>query len=173
MIRPVGSLERFHPAVQSWFGSRLGEATAPQAEGWPLIGAGRNVLIAAPTGSGKTLAGFLSAIDSLFQQGSNLPAETQVVYISPLRALSNDIQKGSARVKAGQRVKQGDPIAAIGASGSSMFPHLHFELQTGPDTNAEGLPSTFHDFVRVRGARRIPVAEGSVESGEFVESGKK
>ena len=83
----------FHPAVSAWFRERLGEPTPPQREGWPLVGAGENVLIAAPTGSGKTLAGFLSAIDSLFRQGPELPDETQVVYVSPLRALSNDVQK--------------------------------------------------------------------------------
>jgi len=71
----------FHPAVASWFRDRLGEPTPPQREGWPLVQAGENVLIAAPTGSGKTLAGFLSAIDSLFRQGPELPDLTQVVYV--------------------------------------------------------------------------------------------
>ncbi len=80
-------LSRFHPAVRSWFEARLGEATAPQREGWPLILDGRSVLIAAPTGSGKTLAGFLAALDDLFRQGPSLPDETQVVYVSPLRWL--------------------------------------------------------------------------------------
>jgi hypothetical protein len=82
------------------------------------------------------------------------------------------IRQGSARVKVGQRVKRGATVAAIGASGSSMFPHLHFELQTGIDTNTEGLPSTFHDFARVRGAKRVKVKTGSVESGEIVESSR-
>jgi hypothetical protein len=79
------------------------------------------------------------------------------------------IRQGSARVKPGQHVNRGDVVAAIGASGSSMFPHLHYELQTGPDTNAEGLPSTFHDFERVRGARRVKVGAGSVNTGEILE----
>src|SRR4029450_13233062 len=92
-MKNVTSLTAFHPAVRSWFESRLGEPTAPQRDGWPLIRDGRHVLIAAPTGSGKTLAGFLSARDELFRQGSTLPDETQVVYVSPLRALSNDVQK--------------------------------------------------------------------------------
>ena len=85
-------------------------------------------------------------------------------------AVYGHIKQGSARVAAGQAVRQGDPIAAIGASGSSMFPHLHFELQTGPGMDAEGLPSTFHGFDRVRGARRVPVARGGIETGEIVES---
>jgi hypothetical protein len=83
--------------------------------------------------------------------------------------LYGHIQQGSADVKVGDRVKRGAPIAAIGASGSSMFPHLHFELQTAADTNAEGLPSTFTNFTRVQGGRRVTVKAGSVETGEIVE----
>jgi ATP-dependent Lhr-like helicase len=89
----MSALSRFHPAVRSWFESRLGQPSAPQREGWPLIRDRKNVVIAAPTGSGKTLAGFLSALDELFRQGPLLADETQVVYVSPLRALSNDVQK--------------------------------------------------------------------------------
>ncbi len=85
-------------------------------------------------------------------------------------SLYGHIRKGSSTVKVGQRVKQGDPIAAVGASGSSMFPHLHFELQTGIDTESEGLPSTFAGFDRVLGARRVPVKSGGIETGEIVEA---
>jgi len=85
-------------------------------------------------------------------------------------SLYGHIRRGSSRVKTGQRVKRGQVVAAIGAAGSSMFPHLHFELQTSPDTNAEGLPSTFHDFYRILGDTRMPVSEGTVDSGEMVES---
>ncbi len=87
------SLAPFHPTVQRWFAARLGEPTPPQREGWPPIREGRHTLVAAPTGSGKTLAAFLSAIDSLIRQRPDLPDETQVLYVSPLRALSNDVQK--------------------------------------------------------------------------------
>jgi ATP-dependent Lhr-like helicase len=85
----------FHPAVAAWFDRRFSAPTAAQAEAWPAIQAGRNVLIAAPTGSGKTLAAFLAAIDALIRQGldGKLTDETQIVYVSPLKALSNDIQK--------------------------------------------------------------------------------
>jgi ATP-dependent Lhr-like helicase len=83
----------FHPTVQAWFAGRFGEPTAPQREGWPLIQAGRNTLIAAPTGSGKTLAAFLWSIDTLLRQGAGLGDQMQVLYVSPLRALSNDVQK--------------------------------------------------------------------------------
>jgi ATP-dependent Lhr-like helicase len=83
----------FHPAVRKWFETRLGTPTPPQLEGWPHIRAGRHTLIAAPTGSGKTLAAFLSAIDSLLSSGPYLPDETRVLYVSPLKALGNDVQK--------------------------------------------------------------------------------
>ncbi|MCB9383720.1 MAG: DEAD/DEAH box helicase [Bryobacterales bacterium] len=85
----------FHPLVEAWFTSALGEATEPQRQAWPLIAEGRDVLISAPTGSGKTLAAFLTAIDALVREAENgpLPAETRVVYVSPLKALSNDIHR--------------------------------------------------------------------------------
>src|ERR1700704_5273175 len=85
----------FHPAVSAWFERSFAAPTAAQAQAWPAIQSGRNVLIAAPTGSGKTLAAFLAAIDSLVRQGlkGELRDETQVVYVSPLKALSNDIQR--------------------------------------------------------------------------------
>ena len=83
----------FQPAVRDWFAEELGEPTAPQCEGWPHIRAGRHTLIAAPTGSGKTLAAFLSAMDGLLAQGHTLEDRTQVLYISPLKALATDIQK--------------------------------------------------------------------------------
>ena len=92
------SLFGFHPAVERWFGSRFREPTEPQQRAWPLIQAGGNALIAAPTGSGKTFAAFLAAIDSLLRQGleGTLTHGTQVVYVSPLKALSNDVQKNLA-----------------------------------------------------------------------------
>src|ERR671919_2482208 len=86
-------LASFHPTIQGWFAQRFGEASEPQREGWPRIRSGRHTLIAAPTGTGKTIAGYLSAIDTLARQGASLRDETQVLYLSPLRALSNDVQK--------------------------------------------------------------------------------
>ncbi|HVN35788.1 MAG TPA: DEAD/DEAH box helicase, partial [Casimicrobiaceae bacterium] len=95
----------FHPAVAAWFGRSFARPTEPQARAWRLVGDGRNVLIAAPTGSGKTLAAFLSAIDALVRQGvkAALPDETQVVYVSPLKALSNDIRNNLVAPLAGIR----------------------------------------------------------------------
>ena len=84
-----------HPVVAEWFVRSFGTPTEPQTEGWPQIVAGHATLISAPTGSGKTLAAFLVAIDQLLRQAcaGRLADRTQVVYISPLKALSNDIQK--------------------------------------------------------------------------------
>ena len=95
----------FHPAVAAWFDRSFAAPTAAQAEAWPAIQAGRHVLIAAPTGSGKTLAAFLAAIDGLVRQGleGRLEDETQIVYVSPLKALSNDIQRNLEAPLAGIR----------------------------------------------------------------------
>jgi ATP-dependent helicase Lhr and Lhr-like helicase len=89
------ALDRFHPAVAAWFRRSFDEPTPAQADAWPAIKAGNDVLIAAPTGSGKTFAAFLAAIDELVREGveRGLCDETQVVYVSPLKALSNDIQR--------------------------------------------------------------------------------
>src|SRR5215475_6632242 len=97
--------ELFHPALAAWFARSFAAPTPAQAEAWPAIRAGRHALIAAPTGSGKTLAAFLAAIDGLLRQGVEgaLADETQVVYVSPLKALSNDIEKNLAGPLAGVR----------------------------------------------------------------------
>ena len=88
------TLESFHPAVREWFLKQFAAPTEPQAQAWPAIKQKKHTLIAAPTGSGKTLAAFLSAIDDLVWKATsgNLADETHVVYVSPLKALSNDIQ---------------------------------------------------------------------------------
>src|SRR6202020_3557537 len=84
-----------HPLVQEWFTAKFGTPTEPQIEGWPSILRGDPTLISAPTGSGKTLAAFLVCIDTLLRKAidGSLPAATAVVYVSPLKALSNDVQK--------------------------------------------------------------------------------
>src|ERR1700690_1300155 len=88
-------LNGFHPLVRDWFAEHFAGVTEPQHLGWPAIQSGRDVLISAPTGSGKTLAAFLHALDQMVQQAhaGELPDETQVLYVSPLKALSNDIHK--------------------------------------------------------------------------------
>jgi len=104
LSRPKRS-DFFHPAVAAWFDRSFGAPTPAQARAWPAIQAGRHTLVAAPTGSGKTLAAFLAAIDKLARQGveGRLADETQVVYVSPLKALSNDIQRNLEAPLAGIR----------------------------------------------------------------------
>ena len=86
-----------HPIVREWFLNRFGSATEPQVAGWPEILANRDALISAPTGSGKTLAAFLACIDRLVRRAATgeLGDRTSVLYVSPLKALGNDIQKTS------------------------------------------------------------------------------
>ncbi|TMH36474.1 MAG: DEAD/DEAH box helicase [Betaproteobacteria bacterium] len=108
----------FHPAVEAWFHTTFTAPTTAQAQAWPQIQAGRHVLVAAPTGSGKTLAAFLAAIDALVRRGveAPLPDETSVVYVSPLKALSNDIQKNLEAPLVGIRaelLRLGYPDVAI------------------------------------------------------------
>ena len=86
-------LSSFHPTLRLWFEETLGPPTPPQSRGWPLVRSGAHTLIAAPTGSGKTLAAFLAAIDELVRSGAELPDETRVLYVSPLKALGNDVRK--------------------------------------------------------------------------------
>jgi ATP-dependent Lhr-like helicase len=118
-------LSGFHPALRRWFAERFPGPTAPQRLGWPHIAAGRNTLIAAPTGSGKTLAAFLWAIDSLLRAGADLPDETRVVYVSPLRALGNDVQKNLR-----------GPLAEIRAL-DPLLPELSVLVRSGDTTQRE------------------------------------
>src|SRR5947208_8289806 len=86
----------FDPLVAEWFSRRFSQPTEPQSLGWPQIRSGHDVLISAPTGSGKTLSAFLICLDGLVRAArrvGSLPDETAAVYISPLKALSNDIRK--------------------------------------------------------------------------------
>jgi ATP-dependent Lhr-like helicase len=117
-VLPFMALTAFHPAVTSWFERRFGAPTDPQERAWPEIHAGRHTLIAAPTGSGKTLAAFLAALDDLVRLGlaGGLADETRVVYISPLKALSNDVEKNLEEPLAGIRAElaaQGLPDVEI------------------------------------------------------------
>jgi ATP-dependent helicase Lhr and Lhr-like helicase len=101
----MNALDSFHPAVAAWFSRTFDAPTPAQERAWPALQAGRHVLVAAPTGSGKTFAAFLAAIDQLVKEGLQgpLPDETRVVYVSPLKALSNDIQRNLDAPLAGIR----------------------------------------------------------------------
>src|ERR1700722_18477203 len=92
------SLDWAHPLVRDWFVSRFGTPTEPQEQGWPYILENTATLISAPTGSGKTLAAFLTCIDRLVRKAlrGELADRTEVLYVSPLKALGNDIQKNLA-----------------------------------------------------------------------------
>src|SRR5579864_8990748 len=142
-------LEWAHPLVREWFVSRFGTPTEPQELGWPPILAGKTTLISAPTGSGKTLAAFLICIDRLVRKAltGELLDQTEVLYVSPLKALSNDIQKnletplGEILQLAGQRgmlmpeirtaVRTGDTLAHERRAMLAHPPHI---LVTTPET---------------------------------------
>jgi len=89
------SLSKFNPVCRAWFEACIGEPTPAQQDAWPAIQAGRHTLISAPTGSGKTLAAFYGVINDMLERGMNntLSDGVQVVYVSPLKALSNDIHR--------------------------------------------------------------------------------
>ncbi|MBT5484734.1 MAG: DEAD/DEAH box helicase [Gammaproteobacteria bacterium] len=95
--------DKFHPVSKAWFEEKFGQPTAAQQEAWPAIQQGRNTLIAAPTGSGKTLAAFYVSIDRLVQKAisGTLEKRTQIIYVSPLKALSNDIHRNLEEPLAG------------------------------------------------------------------------
>lgn len=150
LVPTIETMIPFHPAVRQWFERRFpGGPSPPQRRGWPAIHSGRHTLIAAPTGSGKTLAAFLTAIDDLVRLGLSddaggpgvLPDETRVLYVSPLKALGNDIAKNLVEPLAGIRdellrmglpeveirtaVRTGDTPAAERQAHLRRPPHLY------------------------------------------------
>jgi ATP-dependent Lhr-like helicase len=129
------ALAAFHPAVAAWFRQRFGAPTPAQIEAWPAIAAGRSTLVAAPTGSGKTLTAFLAAIDALVReglaQGGELADRCSVVYVSPLKALSNDIRINLEEPLAGIRAElQRQGLADV---------QIRTAVRTGDTTQAERL----------------------------------
>src|SRR3954468_1706469 len=120
-----------HPLVGDWFASRFGVATKSQELAWPAIRSGEHVLISAPTGSGKTLAAFLICLDDLVRAGLEgcLPDTTQVLYVSPLKALSNDIRKNLDVPLSG--------IAALAAERGWALPAIRTAVRTGDTPTSE------------------------------------
>ncbi|MBV8569822.1 MAG: DEAD/DEAH box helicase [Acidobacteriaceae bacterium] len=118
-------LSTFDPLVQRWFQLRFGAPTEPQAEGWQAISSGRDTLISAPTGSGKTLAAFLICIDELVRSAreGTLEDATRVVYVSPLKALSNDVHRNLEEPLA--------EIAALAREEGMEFAPIRTALRTG------------------------------------------
>ena len=121
---PFG-LEWAHPLVRDWFVTRFGTPTEPQVEGWPHILARKSTLISAPTGSGKTLAAFLVCIDQLVRKAlaGELNDRTEVVYVSPLKALSNDIQK-NLEIPLGE-------ILQLASQRGILMPEIRTAVRTG------------------------------------------
>ncbi|HLL20671.1 MAG TPA: DEAD/DEAH box helicase, partial [Kofleriaceae bacterium] len=121
----VDVLDAFHPLVAGWFRERFGAPTEPQRVGWPRIGAGQDVLIAAPTGSGKTLAAFLACMDALVRRGLGEPLgdQTAILYISPLKALSNDVHRNLEAPLA--------ELASYAAIRGEKFPDIRVATRTG------------------------------------------
>ncbi|CAJ4382104.1 DEAD/DEAH box helicase [Burkholderia pseudomallei] len=139
--RPAaGALDAFHPVVAAWFSDTFAAPTGAQALAWPHIKAGRSTLVAAPTGSGKTLTAFLSALDDLVRDAlahdGALPDETLVVYVSPLKALSNDIHVNLEAPLAG--------IAAEIARRGLPVPQIRTAVRTGDTTQAERVAHRKH-----------------------------
>ena len=134
MIQTTASatvLDGFHHLVRDWFASRFGEPTFAQVDGWPAIRSGADCLIAAPTGSGKTLTAFLSGIDELIREGERdaLPDEVRILYISPLKALSNDIRRNLE-----------EPLTEIRSLAQERgvdLPRIRMGLRTGDTSQAE------------------------------------
>jgi len=121
----------FHPIVQQWFTTEVGDPTPAQLCAWEAIAAGRHTLVAAPTGSGKTLAAFLTAINALLEESQTapLPDEVRVVYVSPLKALSADIHKNLAEPRAG--------IARLAEEAGLRPPGIRTAVRTGDTTQSE------------------------------------
>jgi ATP-dependent helicase Lhr and Lhr-like helicase len=144
--RPVSHdpLAPFHGIVRQWFRDTLGEPSAPQIQGWPAIASGHDTLILAPTGTGKTLAAFLWELNALIAEGQRapLPNAVQILYISPLKALSNDIERNLAR-----------PLAELAnrfALAKEPFPEIRVAVRTGdtkPSARARMLRETPHILI--------------------------
>src|SRR5438046_6904100 len=107
MPRRASPLRPFHPLVRRWFEETLGQPSEPQRQGWPAIASGANALILAPTGTGKTLAAFLWELNQLIVEGLRepLPNAVQILYVSPLKALNNDVQRNLERPLAELRAR--------------------------------------------------------------------
>ena len=120
-----------HPLVQEWFVSKFGTPTEPQEQGWPYILSGRSTLIAAPTGSGKTLAAFLACIDRLVHKAvtGQLEGKIEVVYVSPLKALGNDIATNLERPLA--------EIARLAGERGFLMPQIRTFVRTGDTPSAD------------------------------------
>src|SRR5712692_209182 len=156
------SLAWAHPLLREWFETRLGAPTEPQRLGWPHILAGEDTLISAPTGSGKTLAAFLACIDRLVRKAlaGALLDRTEVLYVSPLKALSNDIQKnleiplGEIMQLAGQRGLLMPAIRTAVRTGDTLMPERRAMLKRPPHILVT-TPESFYILLTAEKSRAI------------------
>ena len=144
MAAPAHPLASFHPLVRAWFTETLGEPSAPQRAGWPAIASGDDTLILAPTGTGKTLSAFLWELNALITEGIQEPLANAVhlLYVSPLKALSNDIERNLAQPLA--------ELKARFAAAGEHFPEIRVAVRTGdtpPAARARMLRRTPHIFI--------------------------
>src|ERR1700689_4910008 len=131
-------LSVFDPLIEQWFAERFDSPTQPQILGWPEIAAAHDTLISAPTGSGKTLAAFLICLDRLVRaaRAGDLTDETQVVYVSPLKALSNDVRRNLETPLA--------EIAELAGQRGILLPPIRTMVRTGDTPAAERLRMSKH-----------------------------
>ncbi|HET7750912.1 MAG TPA: DEAD/DEAH box helicase [Terriglobales bacterium] len=156
------SLEWAHPLVREWFVERFATPTEPQEQGWPHILAGRTTLISAPTGSGKTFAAFLACIDRLVRKAlaGDLQDRTEVLYISPLKALGNDIQKnleiplGEILQRAGERGLLMPEIRTAVRTGDTLIPERRAMLKRPPHILVT-TPESFYILLTAERSRAI------------------
>ncbi|MDQ2664664.1 MAG: DEAD/DEAH box helicase [Gemmatimonadota bacterium] len=146
------ALESFHPIVREWFTDTLGEPSAPQRAGWPAIASGSDTLILAPTGTGKTLAAFLWELNALITEGLEAPLANAVhlLYVSPLKALNNDIQRNLELPLAQLKDRFTRADDAPGADRLRKFPEIRIGVRTGdtkPSERARMLRKTPHILI--------------------------
>src|SRR5690349_1248819 len=156
------SLSWAHPLIQQWFVDKFGTPTEPQEQGWPHILAGRTTLISAPTGSGKTLAAFLACIDRLVRKAlaGDLQDRTEVLYVSPLKALGNDIQKnlqgplGEILQMAGERGLLMPEIRTAVRTGDTLMPERRAMLKRPPHILVT-TPESLYILLTAESSRKI------------------
>src|SRR5690349_2517302 len=165
--RPIpGALAEFHPLIRKWFEESLGEPSPPQREGWPAIASANHTLILAPTGTGKTLAAFLWELNRLIVDGAAtpLPNAVQILYVSPLKALNNDIQRNLE----GPLGELRERFEAAG----EPFPEIRVAVRTGDtpqSARARMIRKSPHILITTRSEERRVGKEGRWRGGECAE----